>query len=222
MRSLQLCFLIYGALLVQPCAAQTNVTGAVVDAGGKPIAGVRCAVSGFPQPSGDRIIYSGLQSFVFTDQKGQFTIPLPRHDPLVDLQFDGGGHAPVFLYKVRPADSPLRVVMSDGRLLRGRIVERVKDELVPVPHAMVELQMPQEDFWYQYRQATDAKGEFEFRISDPPGKSPWMLYFAGKRLPVDYAQVTTETIMVLEVSVKMTPSAEPNGGANAASPRRSP
>jgi hypothetical protein len=93
---------------------------------------------------------------------------------------------------------------------------------VPIPHAMVELQMPQAHFWYQYREAADAKGEFQFRVSEPPGKSSWMLYFAGKRLPVDYAKVTPDTVMVLEVSVRMTPSGEPKGGANAASPRRSP
>src|SRR5437867_1815927 len=123
--------LICGALLVQHCTAQTNITGATVDADGKPIGGVRCAVSGFPQPSGGRIIYSGVQRFVFTDKVGGFSIPLPRGDPLVDLQFDGGEHAPLFLYRIRPVDSPLRVVAPDGKILRGRIVERVKDALMP-------------------------------------------------------------------------------------------
>ena len=153
-------------------------------------------------------------------KKDIFALPLPPGDSLVDLQFDGGKHAPVFLYKVKPVDSPLKVVMPEGKLLRGRIVERVKDEVVPIPHAMVELQMPQAHFWYRCREATDAKGEFQFRVSEPPGKSSWMLYFAGKRLPVDYAKVTPDTVMVLEVSVRMTPSAEPKGGANPASPRR--
>ena len=128
-------------------------------------------------------------------------------------------HAPAFLYRVRPADGPVRVVMTEGKVLRGRIVERVKNEVLPIrqaevdlpiPQAEVELQMPQNDFWYQFKKATDAKGEFEFRISEPPGKTPWMLYFAGKRLAVDYAKLTPETVMVLEVSVKMTPSVEPN------------
>ena len=57
----------------------------------------------------------------------------------------------------------------------------------------------------------DAKGEFDFRISEPPGQRPWMLYYAGKRLAVDYAEVTPETVMVLEVGVKMTPSVEVRG-----------
>ena len=80
---------------------------------------------------------------------------------------------------------------------------------MPIPHAEVELQMSQEDRWYQYREATDTNGDFQFRISEPPGKWPWMLYYADKRFPVDYRQVTPETVMVLDVSVKMTPSAEP-------------
>ncbi len=73
--------------------------------------------------------------------------------------------------------------------------------------------MSQEGHWYQHRQATDAKGEFQFRISEPPGPCQWMLYYAGKRFPIDYAQVTPETVMVLEMSVKMTPSAPANGAS---------
>jgi hypothetical protein len=215
---IQVYLLISGALL----AAQTNVTGVVVNTEGKPIPGVRCTVSGFRDPSGGHVFYSGVQSFIFTDKEGHFSLPVHRGDELVDLQFDGGKHAPVFLYKVKPVDSPLRVVMSEGKLLRGRIVERVKDEVVPIPHAMVELQMPQADFWYRYLEATDAKGEFQFRVSEPPDKFSWMLYYAGKRMPVDYAKVAPDTVMVLEVSVRMTASAEPKGGANSASPRRSP
>jgi hypothetical protein len=129
-------------------------------------------------------------------------------------------HAPAFLYRVRPTDGLVRVVMTEGRVLRGRIVERVKGEVEPIPHAEVELQMSQEDFWYQSRKVTDAKGEFEFRLSEPPAKRSWMLYYAGKRLAVDYAQVTPETVMVLEVSIQMTPSAEPKPSANGASSRR--
>jgi hypothetical protein len=195
-----ICFLICG-LLAQHGIAQTNVAGVIVDAGGKPIAGVRCRVSGFPQASGVHNIYSGIQNFIFADQEGRFSIPLSGNNPLVDLQFDEAGHAPVFLYKVSPMGSPLRVIMREGKVLRGRIVERIKGELVPVPHAEVELQMPQADFWYQNRQATDTKGEFQFRISEPPGESPWQLYYAGKRFPVSYADVSPNTVMVLEVSV---------------------
>jgi hypothetical protein len=226
MKSMRIYLLICGILcmqLAQHCGAQTNVTGVVVGMDGKPIAGVRCSVSGFPKPSGGRVMYSGMRQFVFSDQEGKFSIPLPRSDPLVDLQFDEDGdsyvvtnevatrippskHAPAFLYKVKPAGSPLRAVMTEGKVLRGRIVERAKGEVVPIPHAQVELQMSQEDFWYQSTQTTDAKGEFQFRISEPPGKWPWILYYAGKRLALDYAQVTPVTMMVLEVSVSMTPN----------------
>ena len=240
MKSMRVCLLFCAALcaqLARPCGAQTNITGVVVDKDGKPIAGVRCSVSGFPRPSGGRIFYSGWPQFVFSDNEGYFAIPLPRSDPLVDLQFDEEGgsfvvtnavstrvppykHGPAFLSRVRPADGPVRVVMTEGRVLRGRIVERVRDEVLPISQAEVELQLPQEDVWYQCGRSTDAKGEFEFRISEPPGKSHWMLYYAGKRLAVDYAQVAPETVMVLEVSVKMTPSSEPDGAANGNQPIR--
>ena len=41
-----------------------------------------------------------------------------------------------------------------------------------------------------------------------------MIYYAGKRLTVDYAEVTPETVMVLEVGVKMTPKVEPGGASH--------
>src|SRR5438445_13675864 len=86
MKSMRACLLFCVALCAQlapHCGAQTNVSGVVVDKDEKPIAGVRCSVSGFPQPSGGRIIYSGLRQFVFSDNEGHFAIPLPRSDPLV-------------------------------------------------------------------------------------------------------------------------------------------
>jgi hypothetical protein len=223
MKSARLCLLVCGILyaqLVHDCTAQTEVAGIVIDRDGKAIQGVRCRVSGFPLPSGGRNHYSGLPTFYFTDKEGRFAIALPRSDPLVDLQFDGGSHAPAFVYRARPTDSPLKVVMTEGKVLKGRIVERVNDQLVPIQHAEVELQMSQEGDWYQYRQVTDRSGEFQFRISEPPQKSPWMLYYAGKRFKVDYAQVTPEAVVVLEVNVKMTSTAEPSAPPNAAAPRR--
>ena len=212
MKPMQLSFLggvfLY-ALLADICFSQSSVTGIVVDGEGKAIRGARCSVSGFYSAAGSRIMYSGERQFLLTDGQGHFSIPIPRGDPFVDLQFDHGNvPAPAFLYKIKPAASPLRVVLTEGKPLRVRVVERANDRLIPVPHAEIELQMPQEDFWYQNRQATDAKDEYNFRVSAPSGKSPWMLYYAGKRLPVDYAEITPDTVMVLEVSVAMTPSAQ--------------
>src|SRR6266404_5283056 len=106
MKSAQLNLLVCGVLLsqlVHNCIGQTEVTGVVVDRNGKPIEGVSCSVSGFPLPSGGRISYSGTRSFHPADKEGRFSTPLPRSDPLVDLQFDGASQAPVFLYNVKPA-----------------------------------------------------------------------------------------------------------------------
>jgi hypothetical protein len=206
-----------GALLALRCYGQTNVTGVAVDAKGKPIGGVRCRVSGFPQASGD-VIYSGISDFVFTDKEGHFSIPVSDRDPMVDLQFDESehdpfghdsiAHAPVFLYKVKTGGSPLKVVMPEGKVLRGRIVERVKNELVPIPLTEVELNMPQQDVWYQNRIITNTNGEFRFRISEPPGEGQWQVYYAGKRFSVSYADITPDTVWVFEVSVTMRKSGQ--------------
>lgn len=226
------------APLAECCNAQTNVTGIIVDEEGKPISGVRCSISGWPTPSGEHIYYSGMTTYVFSDNEGHFSIPLPRSDPLVDLQFDEDGgsyvvnhgvatrvppyrHAPAFLYNIPPAAGLVRVVMTEGKLLRGRIVEHVKDKVLPVPQADVELQMPHAGNWYQLKKQTDDKGEFDFKISKPADERSWMLYYAGKRFPVDYPQVTPDTVMVLEIALNATITAEPNGAANVSQPLRS-
>jgi hypothetical protein len=201
------------------CVAQTNVTGVVVDRNGKPIEGAACMLAGTPSLTPDhRVIYSGIARPIFTDNGGRFSIPLPQSVPLVDLQFDSGGHAPVFLYRASPSDSPLRVVMTEGKVLRGRIVD---EQQIPIVDAVIELQMPQEDRWYQRKEVTNTNGEFQFRISEPPEKSSWMLYYAGKRFQINYSQVTPKTSIILTVDVRMTSGAEPCGPANGSQPIRS-
>lgn len=242
MKSTRAIFLVFAVLcvpLARTGGAQTNVTGVVVDEKGQPIPGVRCAISGFPRPSGGYTIYNGDYPYgyryAFSDKEGHFSLPLPPQEQLADLQFDEEGghfevtnsvatrvpprkHAPAFLSKVDPADGPVTVVMTEGKLLRGRIVERVEDQVVPIPHTIVELQMPHSDIRYRCAKPTGANGEFDFRISEPPSKRTWMLYYAGKRLAVNYDEIAPETLIVLEVSFKLTMSAEPGGAADGSQP----
>jgi hypothetical protein len=215
------------AELAQHCGAQTNVSGVIVDKDGEPIAGIRCSASHVTRPAPRGVTVIGPRQFVLSDKEGKFSIPLREPNTLVDLQFDEDGgsfgvtngvatwptskYAPAFLYKVRPADGPVRVVVAEGKILRGRIVWRELDEVLPIPFAEVELQLWDENFRYESKKRTDAKGEFVFRIGEPPGKRPWRLCYAGKRLKVEYAQVEyaqvkPDTVMVLEVSVTMHPS----------------
>jgi hypothetical protein len=196
------------------CVAQTNVSGIVVDTNGNPIKGVACLRAGTPSLTpGNRIIYSGGPQPTFTDNEGKFSIPL--WTPLVDLQFDGGDHAPAFLYRVSPSDSPLRVVMTEGKVLTGRIVDK---QQMPIANAVIELRMPQEDRWYQRREVTNLHGEFEFWISEPPEQFHWMLYYAGKQFYVDYNKVTPETSVTLTVDVRMTFADKLVGAGNASQP----
>ncbi|HEX5218963.1 MAG TPA: hypothetical protein VFZ59_05300 [Verrucomicrobiae bacterium] len=119
---------------------------------------------------------------------------------MVDLQFDCGTHAPVFLYEVQPATSPLKVVMRKGKELKGRIVD---GQGVPIQQTLLELQMAQSDRWYQRREHTDRLGEFRFRISEPPSGNSWLLNYGGKVFTIDYNQITPETIVELRINVQM-------------------
>lgn len=189
--------------------AQPLVTGIVVDEAGKPLEGVRYAVAGTPSiKPGNRVHYSGEEvERKFTDKEGKFAVSVPWPGELADLQFDGGEHAPVFVYRVSPTNSPLRVVMTKGKVLRGRIVD---EQHAPIASAEIELQMAQEDRWYQRRGITDTNGEFQFRISEPPQRFPWTLCYAGKRFKVEYNEVTPKTVITLTAEVRMI--LEPEGG----------
>jgi hypothetical protein len=200
--------LLFGASI--RCVAQNDVTGVVVDKNGRPISGVVCILAGTAAPTnGTRVIDTGIARPVITDNEGRFAIP--QSEPLVDLQFDGTSNAPVFLYRINPKDGPLRVVMTGGKVLRGRVVD---DKQIPIANAEIELQMPQEDRWYQRKQITNTNGEFQFRILEPPQNSPWVLcyggkrfkinYYGGKRSKIDYAQVTPETSITLTAGQRMT------------------
>lgn len=219
------------ALVVERCGAQTNVAGVVVSEDGKPIQGVRCCISGWPQPSGGHTFYSGMQIYALTDEQGHFSIPIPRADPLVDLQFDLDGgqsfitrgappfsyvpkYAPVFLSKVRPADGPVKVIMGEGKVFKVRLVERSGEKLLPIAQADVELELSNEGWWYQCSKRTDDKGEIRFRVSQPVGGRSWMIQYAGKMLPVDYGQLKADSVLNVEISVKQTLSSEPSEAAS--------
>lgn len=181
-------------------SAGTNVTGVVVDTSGKPLEGVSCLLSGTPTRSG-RVIFSAIHEPVFTDKEGRFSIAITAGPEfLADIQFDEGNHAPVFLYSVGPEASPLKVVMTEGKIFRGRILDEKHE---PIAHAEIELQLGQPDLWYQKKGITDTNGVFQFRITKPPQKSPWMVQYAGKRFEIDYDKVDLGSEYTLQADVRI-------------------
>ena len=190
-------------------SAGTNVTGVVVDSAGKPLEGVSCLLSGTPTRSGQHVIFTAIHEPVFTDKEGRFSIAITAGPEfLADLQFDEGNHAPVFLYSVGPEDSPLKVVMTEGKILRGRIVDEKHE---PIAHAEIELQLGQQDLWYQRKGITDTNGVFQFRITKPPQKSPWILQYAGKRFEIDYNIVDLNAQYTLQANVQISWEANVTG-----------
>jgi hypothetical protein len=203
------------------CLAESRVSGIVVDENEKPIEGVRCKLVGFPLPEGGRNIYTGTTSFQMTDKEGRFAFENRRSDPLLDIHFDGGDHtpdfpyAPAFLHKASPADSPHRVVMTEGKVLRGKVVEPLEDKLVPVKATHIDFRLPLDDLIYGNRQLILNNGEFQFRVCKPPERWPWMLVYAstGKRVSIDYDKITPQTVVTINVAVSLNVSYEQTPGA---------
>lgn len=144
-----------------------SVSGVVVDAGGRPVAGAKAIV-------GHDIWGSPEKPNARTDAQGKFTIRNCEAGPtLVTVQAEG--FAPQFLdATIGARTEPLAFRLEGGATLRARVVD-VKGN--PVAGAFFA-----PDTWrghrsIMYRKDTDADGRFEWR-SAPPDE---VLYDIGKQ-----------------------------------------
>jgi len=106
MKLKQSILILFYILLLTGCSKDTKVMGVVVDEAGNPIEGVRYCISGYSNLSGTQQLRSGFTSYQFTDKEGRFSLSPSEY--LIDLQFEGGNHAPTFIYKVKPSVNTLR------------------------------------------------------------------------------------------------------------------
>jgi hypothetical protein len=199
------------------CIGQTTLTGIVVDRDGKPLADVLYRLSGY----GKRQAIGGDIGFQKTDLGGRFAIQVPSEKSVADLQFDQppSGRfpsasadlqfnyrelAPVVLNDVTADGVPLRVVMTEGMLVEGSVVELVNGKRVPISGATIALAMPQWGFWYHKEQGTGSDGKFHFRISEPPKGRHWQLVYGGKYFNIQYDPKQPKVVVELMSDIKMT------------------
>jgi len=148
------------------------VAGFVVDEANIPVIGVPVQICCHKRPRDD-----GRFSFTFsshfdilnavTDQRGRFAIELEK-DGQYNLRFSPKNHAALIVYDVPLGQSDLKVTLSDGGTVTGRLL-RIKDgRKVPIPSAEVKIEQMSRGsyshlgFERNRTFVTDLKGRFRF------------------------------------------------------------
>jgi len=160
------------------------ITGQVVDAQGRPVAGARYRTLGQGREIDGQwssIFYTGLSRTLTTDEQGRFSVTVrPDPDLRYDLVLEGDGKAPVFLEGVEPG-ADLRVVLLEGRDVAGQVVREGGEG---ISHMCIGMQLPNaRGEWYRAETYTDDQGTFRFPgFLDGDG---WQLLVGGAPLPLE-------------------------------------
>ena len=148
------------------------VAGVAIDETGLPVAGVPVQVCGHKKSRGDgrfSLTFSGSFDVLnaVTDEQGRFAIEL-EEDGEYNLLFSPKNHAAIIAYDVPVGKSDLKVVLSEGGTVAGRLL-RIEDEnKVPIPSAEVKIEQSDRSsyshlgFDRNQKTATDSQGRFRF------------------------------------------------------------
>ncbi|MFB3895951.1 MAG: carboxypeptidase-like regulatory domain-containing protein [bacterium] len=171
--------------LAEPIQA---VIGIITDENKVPLEGVKIQICGLEKLHGNNWVREhrlGIMPAYYSDSQGRFLIPYSESDLRYDIYFDKIGYAPTFLYALSPDSTNLNVVMKKGVALTGTVMRLVNGKPVPVAGAMVELQLPSEDLWYQEKAITDNQGKYTFQVTPPPKPKKWQVSFLGETVQVE-------------------------------------
>lgn len=148
------------------------VGGVVIDEAGSPVADVPVQVCGHKTPRVD-----GKFSFTFsarfdvlnavTDEQGRFVIEL-EEDGQYNLLFSPKNHAAIIAYDVPVGKVDLKVTLSKGGTVTGRLLRIEDGKKVPIPSAEVKIEQDSRSsyshlgFDRDKKTVTDSQGRFRF------------------------------------------------------------
>ena len=146
----------------------TAMTGTVVDAGGKPLAGATVQVSGievFQDGVWQREMRLGLMPSYTTDERGMFELQYSEKERLrYDLWAVKHGYAPTFVSAVSSDLDPPRIALERGIEITGRVSRNTGEETHGLAGAAVVLEHPTADLWYTQTVYTNTDGDYTLRI----------------------------------------------------------
>jgi len=147
------------------------IAGVALDEDGVPVAGVPVGVCCHIKTREDGRTSWSFSSFQTlsdtTDEKGRFAIKL-KEDGKYCLRFSPDNHAALIVYDVPVGQKDLKVTLTKGGIIAGRLTRLEKDEKLPI--ANVEVKLEQTDrasythlgFDRDRTTITDAQGRFRF------------------------------------------------------------
>ncbi len=148
------------------------VAGVAIDEAGSPVAVVPVQICCHKKPRGD-----GRFSFMFsgrfdilnavTDEQGRFAIEL-EEDGQYNLRFSPENYAAIIAYDVPVGKSDLKVTLSEGGFIAGRLMRTEDGKKVPIPSAEVKIEQSNRSsyshlgFDRNQKTVTDSQGRFRF------------------------------------------------------------
>ncbi|MFC1633775.1 hypothetical protein ACFL5Z_02950 [Planctomycetota bacterium] len=148
------------------------VAGVVIDDADVPVAGVPVKVCCHKKPRSDgRFSFTFSGSFdifnAVTDEQGRFAIEL-EEEGQYNLRFSPKNYAAMIAYDVPVGKNDLRVTLSEGGMVAGRLLRTEDGEKVPIPSAEIKIEQSVRSsyshlgFDRDQKIVTDSRGQFRF------------------------------------------------------------
>ena len=148
------------------------VAGVAIDKAGSPVAAVLVRVCGHKKPRPDgrfSLTFSGSFDILnaMTDEQGLFAIEI-EEDGQYSLLFSPENHAAIIAYDVSVGKSDLKVTLTEGVTITGRLLRNENGKQVPIASAEVKIEQSDRNsyshlgFDRDRKTVTDSQGRFRF------------------------------------------------------------
>lgn len=141
--------------------ANRILKGVVVDAGGRPLAGIKLSPRGFSTAAFRGFSPDILDPLAVTNLKGEFVMTSKSPMEYADLLAIGSGVAPRIFHGCKPEANPQRLTMTAGATLTGRVVHDGKP-VVGCEVGLVQVSRGSDGFLGETSVGTAADGRFTF------------------------------------------------------------
>ncbi|MDR3621902.1 MAG: hypothetical protein P4L85_21300 [Paludisphaera borealis] len=157
--------------------ANRILKGVVVDAAGRPLAGIKLTPRGFATEAFRGFSPDILDRLVVTNQKGEFVMTSKSPMEYADLLATGSGVAPRIFHGCKPEANPQKLTMTPGATLTGRVVRDGKP-VAGCEVGLVQVSRSADGYLGETSVGTDSDGRFTF-VNVHPDESVFVYTLMG-------------------------------------------
>lgn len=157
--------------------ADRIIKGVVVDADGRPLAGIKLTPRQFATEAFRGFSPDYLDPLAVTNRKGEFVMTSKSPMEFADLLATGSGVAPRIFHGCKPEANPQTLKMTPGATLAGRVVRDGKP-VAGCEVGMVQVSRSSDQFLGETSVGTDAGGRFTF-VNVHPDESYFVYTLMG-------------------------------------------